>query len=65
MVKTKIQEQPPLLKIYYASFMCIISFLSSTYETYHLILQMINKFWEVTENRILREPGQDLQQDLL
>ena len=65
MVKTKIQEQPPLLKIYYASCMCIISFLSSTYETYHLILQMINKFWEVTENRILREPGQDLQQDLL
>lgn len=65
MVKTKIQEQPPLLKIYYVSFMCIISFLSSTYETYHLILQMINKFWEVTENRILREPGQDLQQDLL
>lgn len=65
MVKTKIQEQPPLLKIYYVSFMCIISFLSSTYKTYHLILQMINKFWEVTENRILREPGQDLQQDLL
>ena len=65
MVKTKIQEQPPLLKIYYESFMCIISFLSSTYETYHLILQMIKKFWEVTENRFLREPGQDLQQDLL
>ena len=65
MVKTKIQEQPPLLKIYYVSFMCIISFRSSTYKTYHLILQMINKFWEVTENPILREPGQDLQQDLL